>query len=623
MTLLRTLDPRRLSVKASLINAAAWALAGNIIILAAYIVGGVYEKHAVTAYESADSLRMQAKEVVSGVYELSAVQERLLRLKQDDLQSTHDSKFNELSLELRRLLEQSVSNETLALLTKRMTENLQTYQRVFQSVVEQQRVIGVSQDAGLLGQLGAISDDVEAQITNIADKRILLIHRKVKGAERSYLQTRDAEFLNAFLSANKRLVEFGGRLLVDKPTEQRALAEALEQYAAVMSELVTAETRMMRTFAELQGLVDALPPLLEQVELTAEEQSIEAKVAAQALRETISAGLILLVCLVAVIMVVGAVWLIKRITKPLDYTVSICEQIALGDISVTVGSNRDDEFGKLLGALDHMVARLVEVVIDVRETSEVILNGAREIAESNESLSGRTEQSAANLEETASAMDQVAATIKNNVTNVSKASELARQAQNQAFEGKSIMDGATQAMTDIDTSTQRVENVISVVDEIAFQTNLLALNASVEAARAGELGRGFAVVAAEVRALAQKSANAAKEVKHLIGESREKVVGGQKMVNQTSDILLAILSGVENVATLVQEIDVATKEQSDGIMQVNQAIIDIDKVTQQNAAMVEEATSVSRTLQDHVADLIYKVDYFKTDHRALIERPME
>ncbi len=258
------------------------------------------------------------------------------------------------------------------------------------------------------------------------------------------------------------------------------------------------------------------------------------------------------------------------------------------------GSN---EMGQLAESLRHMQGELMRTVGDVRNGANAIYSGASEIATGNNDLSSRTEQQAASLEETAASMEQLTATVKQNAENARQASHLALSASETAQRGGKVVDNVVQTMRDISTSSQKIADIISVIDGIAFQTNILALNAAVEAARAGEQGRGFAVVAGEVRNLAQRSAQAAREIKSLIEDSVGKVDVGSTLVESAGETMAEIVSAVTRVTDIMGEIASASDEQSRGIDQVGLAVAEMDRVTQQNAALVEESAAAAAALE--------------------------
>jgi len=308
----------------------------------------------------------------------------------------------------------------------------------------------------------------------------------------------------------------------------------------------------------------------------------------------------------------GLAWLITRsITRPLATAVDIAETVARGDLTSQVDVTIRDETGRLLLALQNMVQSLVKVVGTVRASSDSIATGSAQIATGNADLSHRTEQQASNLEETAASMEQLSGTVRNSAETARQAAQLARSASEVAVKGGDVVGKVVSTMDEITASSKKIADIIGVIDGIAFQTNILALNAAVEAARAGEQGRGFAVVAGEVRSLAQRSAEAAKEIKTLIGASVDRVETGARLVGDAGTTMEDIVVQVRKVADLIAEISSATVEQTSGIGQVSSAVNQLDQATQQNAALVEQSAAAADNLNQQAATLVEAVKVFK------------
>jgi methyl-accepting chemotaxis protein-1 (serine sensor receptor) len=317
---------------------------------------------------------------------------------------------------------------------------------------------------------------------------------------------------------------------------------------------------------------------------------------------------------VLVTLVVGCVtvaWLIRSITRPLHAAVDVAQTVAAGDLRSEVRVDSRDEIGVLLGALRQMQQNLAGIVSQVRQGTEAIHTASSEIATGNMDLSNRTEQQASSLEETAASMVQLTTTVKQNNENASQAAQLADTASSVAQRGGQAVQEMVRTMGSINDASRKIVDIIGVIDGIAFQTNILALNAAVEAARAGEQGRGFAVVASEVRNLAQRSASAAREIKQLIGDSVGRVEDGSRLVGQAGATMDEVVASVQRVTAIIAEIAVASGEQRDGIEQISTAISHMDGVTQQNAALVEQAAAAADSLERQAASLQQAVSVFK------------
>jgi methyl-accepting chemotaxis protein len=311
--------------------------------------------------------------------------------------------------------------------------------------------------------------------------------------------------------------------------------------------------------------------------------------------------------------------LLRQLGGEPDYAAEVAGRIAAGDLTVAVAT-RSDDTGSMLHAMKLMREALSSIVGEVRSGTETIASASQQIASGNQDLSARTEQQASSLEETASSMEQLTSAVRQNNDNARQANQLAQSASAVAQQGGAVVSQVVDTMGAINDSSRKIVDIIAVIDGIAFQTNILALNAAVEAARAGEQGRGFAVVASEVRNLAQRSASAAKEIKALIGDSVEKVGIGSKLVERAGQTMDEVVASVQRVTDIMADISSAGDEQSAGIEQINQAVSEMDTVTQQNAALVEEAAAAAEAMQNQAANLERVVSVFRLDgaHRGVV-----
>jgi methyl-accepting chemotaxis protein len=334
------------------------------------------------------------------------------------------------------------------------------------------------------------------------------------------------------------------------------------------------------------------------------QQSVQDQQASAQANASLMMTLIAAFTAFALLLVVGLRFALRGlIVQPLADATACFERIASGDLSGTVDVYSGNEIGHLFAGIKRMQESLATMLRAVHSSTESIDTGAREISMGNTDLSQRTEQQAASLQETASSMDQLTSTVKQNAENARQASQLAVNASDIATRGGDVVSQVVTTMQGIATSSNKVVDIIGVIEGIAFQTNILALNAAVEAARAGEQGRGFAVVAGEVRSLAQRSASAAKEIKELIGDSSDKVHSGSELVARAGTTMDEIVQAVRRVTDIMGEISAASEEQSGGIEQVNRAVVQMDSVTQQNAALVEQAAAAAASLEDQTHQL--------------------
>ena len=408
-------------------------------------------------------------------------------------------------------------------------------------------------------------------------------------------------------------------------TEQQRLAEIARIDAAIQKPFKEALGQALAFDGEgaIKTIVTQIDPLnqaalAEMDQLVAHSNAAAKAVLTEAAGQDRQLELITLV-ISALAIAAGALfaWLITRtIAGPLHEAVSVAERVAGGDLTSRIEASGRDEITRLYAALRQMNDSLATMVGDVRNGTDSIGTASREIAAGNLDLSGRTEQQASSLEETASSMEELTATVRQNADNAQQANVLAESASGVARRGGEVVAQVVATMGSINASSKKIVDIISVIDGIAFQTNILALNAAVEAARAGEQGRGFAVVASEVRSLAQRSASAAKEIKTLIGGSVARVEAGSLLVNEAGATMTDIVASVKRVMDIMADISTASAEQGAGIEQVNLAVTEMDTVTQQNAALVEEAAAAAQALQEQTVALSRVVSVFKLDGDA-------
>ncbi len=389
----------------------------------------------------------------------------------------------------------------------------------------------------------------------------------------------------------------------------RRYRQGLEAYRAAAADPRVGDRAVAGVDREPLKLIDKVSDILQTESAAASEAAAAA--AARALWISLAVmGLVTLAALAA------GVWFARGIARPLAQAVGAARQVANGDLAAPLPPATADEVGELITALGDMQASLSRVVGTVRDNAGSVAIASAQIAQGNADLSQRTEEQASALEESASSMEQLGSTVKHNAENASAAEQLAREANAAAHRGGEMFGRVVETMEGISDSSRRIAEIIGTIDGIAFQTNILALNAAVEAARAGEQGRGFAVVAGEVRNLAQRSAEAAREIKSLIGTSVERVEQGRTLVADSSGTIEQIVQSINRVADVIAEISVASREQSDGIAQVGEAITQIDHTTQQNAALVEQSAAAAESLKAQAARLTEAIAVFRTQGAA-------
>jgi methyl-accepting chemotaxis protein-1 (serine sensor receptor) len=464
---------------------------------------------------------------------------------------------------------------------------------------------------------------VAAQLRTAVDVRAISARNLVLVEKAEDLAAEKAAVAKAHAEVGERLAQLK-KMLADDATASpraRALVEEIDKvehhYEPVALRIVglIQDGRKAQAIAEMN---EKCRPLLAALTRATDEYAEFSRKAAQEQTEASAASfsrdetLLVVVSIAAALLAALAGWLVTRsITVPIARAVQVAETVAAGDLRSDIVARGKDETAQLLQALSKMNANLVALVAQVREGSDGIATGTGEIATGNQDLSRRTEQQASSLQQTAASMQQLTATVRSNSATAQQATKLAGSASSVAEQGGEAVRQVVGTMNEISQASRKIADIIGVIDGIAFQTNILALNAAVEAARAGEQGRGFAVVAGEVRSLAQRCADAAKEIRALITDSTAKVSAGSEQVEHAGQTMGEIVSQVQRVRELVGRISSASSEQTEGIGQVGEAVTRLDEVTQQNAALVEQSAAAASSLNQQAARLVTAVSVFK------------
>ena len=492
------------------------------------------------------------------------------------------------------------------------------------SVVGVSRLAALNSDLGFVGsdrvpkvvQLSEIVDDVNLVARELRNSIIFRDEQKVAAAIETVLAAQ-ARSDKVFETLAASITSEEGKRRVAAVTEARAqymptqhrfieMVRAGEKDSATGLLQTQVRPTQMAYMKALEGLKELQLELIMKSVQAGEDDYHQARTL-----------MFLLLAAMVGLGVLLAWWITRSITGPISTAVEVAERVAQGDLGSRIEVSSNDETGRLLTALKAMNQNLVGIVSTVRNSSDSIATGSAQIASGNADLSQRTEEQASALEETAASMEQLGSTVKQNADNARQANQLAMSASTVAIKGGEVVGQVVETMKGINDSSHKIADIISVIDGIAFQTNILALNAAVEAARAGEQGRGFAVVASEVRSLAQRSAEAAKEIKSLINASVERVAQGTLLVGQAGTTMDEVVTSIRRVTDIMGEISSASTEQSQGVSQVGEAVSQMDQVTQQNAALVEESAAAADSLRQQAQQLVSAVAVFKMGEDAM------
>jgi methyl-accepting chemotaxis protein len=459
-----------------------------------------------------------------------------------------------------------------------------------------------------LKQLKMVSDMYASNVVDAANKVASgMVEPKAAVKDVNDATTKAAEQWKAYIET----------FLTDE--EKRGVAQTTELTGKALPVIAQVKSAMEsgdkdKVTALVKPLYEVIDPLSNSLDTLVDIQLKEAKAESDRAAIQYHQTIVLFSIVVALAIAIGCFigWaLIRAITVPLNQVVDIARSVASGNLTLPIDGSGKSETGMALAALKDMQSNLVDVVSTVRVGSEGVSGASSEIAQGNNDLSMRTEQQASALEETAASMEELSSTVKQNADSAKQANQLAQNASTVAIQGGTVVGQVVETMKGINESSRKISEIISVIDGIAFQTNILALNAAVEAARAGEQGRGFAVVASEVRSLAGRSAEAAKEIKTLINASVERVEQGTVLVDKAGVTMTEVVSSIRRVTDIMGEISAASGEQAMGVQQVGEAVMQMDQVTQQNAALVEQMAAAASRLKTLASDQVQAVAVFQ------------
>lgn len=533
----------------------------------------------------------------------------------------HAKTMTDLYITLKKLQEHIKSDEGFDAVSK-LNRLSREYEKSIQLMVKVQSKVGLNEKAGLLGSLRKSVHDVEDNLKKFNHDKLIVQMLKMRRHEKDYLARENDKYIARMA---ERKVEFEVLLAQSSipAAAQKQITRNMNNYHKDFNALTKGMKEVRALVADFREKIHDTDPAFEAVNQLVRQSRLANKDFQEEVNNKVVVMLAITLLLGGTFMIGIIIILASTITRGLDKAVRVCRDVAEGNLGKEIRLRSDDEIGQLLSSLKVMDANLLRVVTEVQESVGNIGSASSQIASGNLSLSQRTESQASSLEETASSMEEMTSTVKQNADNASHAKQLADENSIKASASADIVSRTINAMNEIDDSSTKISDIIGTIDGIAFQTNLLALNAAVEAARAGEQGRGFAVVATEVRSLAQRSAEAAKEIKELIQDSVAKVKIGNELVTESGEALKVIIDNTKKVAGIVDEIAMASNEQANGIGHVNNAITQMDNMTQENASLVEEAAAASRAMQDQAHSLDELIAFFNIegqDRKAVRKR---
>ena len=602
---------------------------GGVVVLSFLVFAGVYTYSVKIRSDAAiEAKRVSAIQHAEAEAEIALLNAR--RYEKDFLlhgestqeqadawQKGHSEAMRDFYEEL-KIMEDNIQSVQVKEAVTQLNAVAHKYEQAFDETAATKAMVGYNEKLGLLGRLRdsvhAVEHILKAEHSDKLTVKMLMMRRH----EKDFMMRLKDKYLQEMA---KRKTEFSALLAKSSiPTAKKAeITGLMEGYHQDFNAFAAGMKDVRKATENIEQEVEATEPAFEKVEGLVNDLQKQNEAVQQSANNRIALLLIVSMILGGVVILGSVILLAFAISKGLDEAVRVCKNVAQGKLGLNIRPKSNDEIGQLLESLKFMDENLMRVVNEVQSAVANIGAASQEIAQGNTSLSQRTEEQASSLEETASSMEEMTGTVKQNADSAAEARQLADANRQRASTGADVVLRTVEAMSEINQSSSKISDIITTIDGIAFQTNLLALNAAVEAARAGEQGRGFAVVASEVRSLAQRSAEAAKEIKALIEDSVGKVRIGTQLVDESGKTLEEIIVGAQKVADIIAEIAAASQEQASGIDQVNNAITQMDNMTQDNAALVEEAAAASRAMQEQAHNLNQLMSFFRVDTETQLQ----
>ena len=603
----------RLGLAAKIFAVGGIAISGLVLVAAVYFYGENAQLHYQKMSEEANAINAVMDKISVRLLEMQRAEKDFLLTDDDKYVKRHGDlamQAGEAVGNLKRMLEASLYAELVSS-TNDIRTGFSAYTKGFLALVEAKRQLGLNPEFGLQGSLRKSVHDIEKSLGEFDQPQLTIGMLTMRQNEKDFILRRDAKYsaeLKKAAAVFSSTLDKSNLPAAAKEDIARKLGAYVKDFAAyteTTQAVVDGQKSVADAFAKVEPQIQAVEQLLDGA-------NTEARTEADAFRTR--TALIMKVALLVIILGGGlsAFLLARNITRPIVALRTPMQEFAKGNLDLAVpGLNRSDEVGDMARELAATIDRLKETISSVVESTREVTNASLDITSSTSDLSQRTEEQAASLEQTSASMEEITVTVRKNAENAKHANELAAGTRTVAARGGEVVASAVDAMAKISQSSSKISDIIVVIDEIARQTNLLALNAAVEAARAGEAGRGFAVVATEVRSLAQRSSQAAKDIKELIVSSGAQVEEGVRLVNQAGSSLNEIVKSITEVAGVVADIANASMEQSTGIEEVNRALTQMDEVTQQNSALVEENAATAKTLEEQAKTLDEQMAFFR------------